>query len=131
MPGFACRRPPTAFSLDPSSRKTKRIEDRRHLDFIRQLPSIISGAYGCEACHIRSGSALHRKKHTGAGQRPDDSWTLPMTPAEHRAQHAMGDELKWWRQHEIDPFEVAIKLYEVTGDLSAGTAIIFRARNAL
>lgn len=125
--GFAIRRPATAFAFDPSSRKTKRIEDERHLAFIRLLPSVVSGEFGCEACHIRAGSAVHRKVWTGAGRKPDDSWTLPLTPAEHRDQHAM-EELAFWRLHEIDPFELAIRLYEVSGDVQAATAIIRKAR---
>ncbi|WP_260855655.1 hypothetical protein [Mesorhizobium amorphae] len=117
----------TAFALDPSSKKTKRIEDPRHLAFIRLLPSVISGAYGCEACHIRAGSAVHRKKHTGGQQKPDDCWTLPMLANEHKAQHAM-EELAFWRLHEIDPFELAAKLYEVSGDIAAAVAIIRKVR---
>ena len=126
--GFAVRRHPQAFTLDPSSKKTRRLEDPRHLAFIRRLPSVISGVYDCEACHIRAGSALHRKVWTGAGRKPDDCWVLPMTPAEHRAQHAMGDELAFWRQHEIDPFELAVRLYEVSGDVNAAEQIIRKVR---
>ncbi len=127
MRAFAIRRPATAFSFDPSSKKTKRIEDPKHLAFIRRLPSVISGVYGCEACHIRAGSAVHRKKHTGGQQKPDDAWTLPLTADEHRAQHAM-DELAFWRLHEIDPFELAAKLYAVSGDEVAAQAIIRKVR---
>jgi hypothetical protein len=125
--GFAIKRPDTAFSLDKSSKATKRIEDAAHLAFIRKLPSAVSGLYGCEACHIRTGSAIHKKKHTGLGQKADDAWTLPLTPDEHKAQHD-ANELAWWRSHCIDPFELAIKLYEVSGDIAAGTAIISKAR---
>lgn len=121
--GFAIRRPVTAFSLDQSSKKTKRITDEAHLAFIRKLPSVVSGVYGCDPCHIRSGSALHRKKHTGMGQKPDDAWTLPLTREEHDKQHGM-DELEFWRQHGIDPFDMAMKLYEVSGNIEAATRII-------
>ena len=84
------KRPSTAFSLDPADKTQKRIEDEKHLDFIRQLPSVIDGKGPCEACHIRTGSPAHRKKRTGMGRKPDDAWTLPMTPAQHRAQHDGG-----------------------------------------
>lgn len=128
MAGFAIRRPDTAFAFDPSSKKTRRIEDPKHLAFIRLLPSVVSGEYGCEACHIRAGSAIHRKKWTGGQQKPDDCWTLPLTPTEHRAQHS-GDELAWWRSHEIDPFELAVRLYEVSGDVQAAEQIIRKVRH--
>lgn len=124
----AVRRERSAFSLDPSSKKTKRIEDPAHLAFIRRLPSVVSGEFGCDAAHIRSGSALHRKKHTGAGQKPDDAWTLPLTRAEHVAQHDHGDELGWWRSKGIDPFDLAARIYEVSGNIEAATAIIASAR---
>lgn len=124
---FAFRKSPTAFSLDPSSKKTKRVEDPAHLAFIRKLPSVVSGGYGCEACHIRAGSALHRKKHTGGQQKPDDFWTLPLTPEEHREQHS-GDELHYWRRHGIDPFDLAQKLYDLSGDTEAAIRTIMNAR---
>lgn len=126
----AIRRDPEAFSLDQSSKATKRIVDDRHLAFIRLLPSAVSGQQPCEACHIRAGSAVHRKKHTGGQQKPDDFWTLPLTAAEHKDQHS-GDELSFWRRHEIDPFELALKLYDVSGDIEAGRLILSRARNPL
>lgn len=125
---FAIRRPDTAFSLDRSGKDTKRIEDPAHLAFIRKLPSAVSGKQPCEACHIRAGSAIHRKKHTGGQQKPDDAWCLPLTAEEHREQHG-GDELEFWRRHGIDPFELAIRLYEVSGNVDAGTAILSQARN--
>jgi hypothetical protein len=124
---FAIRRPDSAFSLDPSSKKTRRIEDPAHLAFIRKLPSVISGKYGCEACHIRSGSAVHKKKWTGGQQKPDDAWTLPMLPEEHKAQHSE-NELAFYKRHGIDPFDLAARLYEVSGDTEAAIRIIAEAR---
>lgn len=118
----------TAFSLDKSSRATRRMEDEAHLAFIRKLPSVLSGQFGCEACHIRIGSAIHRKKHTGMGQKPDDSWTLPLTSTEHKQQHSE-NELLFWRSHGIDPFELAIKLYEDSGNFEACCLIISKARS--
>ena len=125
--GFAIKRPTTAFSLDTSGKATKRIEDPAHLAFIRKLPSAVSHLYGCEACHIRTGSAVHKKKHTGGQQKPDDAWCLPLLPAEHREQHAM-NELEFWRSHGIDPFELAIKLYENTGDSAACIEILKKGK---
>lgn len=125
--GFAIKRPDTAFSLDQSGKATKRVQDEAHLAFIRKLPSAVSGLLGCEACHIRTGSAVHKKKRTGLGQKADDSFTLPLRPDEHKAQHA-GNEMDFWRSHGIDPFELAIKLYELSGDVTAGTEIIRKAK---
>ncbi len=124
---YAFRRPDSAFANDKSGKQTRRIEDPAHLAFIRTLPSVVSGALGCEACHIRAGSAVHKKKHTGMAQKPDDCWTLPLTPSEHREQHSE-NEMAFWRRHEIDPFELAKKLYEATGDRDAALRIIADAR---
>lgn len=125
---FQIVKPSTAFSLDKSSKATRRLEDLGHLAFIRKLPSVLSGEFGCEACHIRIGSALHRKKHTGMGQKPDDSWTLPLTSTEHKQQHSE-NELLFWRSHGVDPFELAIKLYEDSGNFEACCLIISKARS--
>jgi len=118
----------TAFSLDKSSKATKSFKDEAHLAFIRKLPSPISGAFGCDPAHISAGSPLHNKKRTGGAQKASDCWTVPLTRTEHDAQHDHGDELAWWRSHGIDPFELAIKLYENTGDAAACIAIIRKAR---
>ena len=119
---------PTAFSLDTSGKATKSFKDEAHLAFIRKLPSCLSGAHGCDPAHISAGSPIHNKKRTGGAQKASDCWTVPLTRAEHDAQHAHGDELAWWRSHGIDPFELAIKLYESTGDAAACIAIIRKAR---
>lgn len=124
---FAIRRPSTAFSFDPSTKDHKRIRDEGHLAFIRTLPSVISGAYGVEACHIRYGDPLYRKKHTGAAQKPDDCWVVPMTPAEHRDQHSH-NEAAWWQTQGIDALALARDLYVVTGNTDAAIAIILKAR---
>lgn len=119
---------PEAFTLDKSSKATKSFKDEGHLAFIRKLPSPISGAYGCDPAHISSGSPIHNKKRTGGAQKASDCWTVPLTRAEHDAQHDHGDELAWWKLQGIDPFELAIKLYENTGDTEACLQIIRKAK---
>ncbi|TPM89830.1 hypothetical protein [Mesorhizobium sp. B2-1-3A] len=126
--GFAIKRPATAFSLDKSSKATKSFKDEAHLAFIRKLPSVISGVYGCDPAHISAGSPIHNKKRTGGAQKASDCWTVPLTRAEHDAQHDHGDELAWWKLQGIDPFELAIRLYEISGDLPAGIEAIRSAR---
>ena len=121
---FAIKRETTAFSNDKASKKTASFKDEGHLAFVRKLPSPISGQTPCDPAHIRAGSPLHNKKRTGGAQKPSDCWIVPLTRQEHDAQHAHGDELEWWRLQGIDPFELAIKLYEVSGDIPAGLAVI-------
>lgn len=126
--GFSVRRHPEAFSLDKSSKATKTFKDEAHLAFVRRLPSPISGSFACDPAHIRAGSAIHNKKRTGAGQKSSDCWVIPLTRAEHDSQHDHGDELAWWRSHNIDPFELALKLYEVSGQFDAAVSIIRKAK---
>lgn len=126
---YAIRKHPEAFALDKSSKSTSSFKDEAHLAFIRKLPSVISGAFGCDACHIRAGSPQYNKKRTGGAQKPSDCWTLPMTREEHVAQHSV-DELAFWRAQGIDPFKLADELYQVTGDTEAAISIILKARKS-
>ncbi|WP_370194272.1 MULTISPECIES: hypothetical protein [Aurantimonas] len=120
-------RPDSAFALDPSGKETRRREDPKHLAFLRTLPSVVSGAYGVEACHLRAASPKHRKQSTGKGRKPDDRFCLPLTPAEHRQQHSM-NELEFWRIHGIDdPFAIALALYAVTGNEAEALKVIMFA----
>jgi hypothetical protein len=119
----------TAFSLDPSGKGQQRMTDETHLAFIRKLPSLVSGGQGCEACHVRYGDPRHKKAKTAKGRKPDDAWTVPMLPEEHRLQHS-GNEKAFWDHIGIDPLEVARQLYAVSGDVKAGRKIIMNARRA-
>ncbi|WP_221722729.1 DUF968 domain-containing protein [Ochrobactrum sp. SFR4] len=130
MAGFRVVRAETAFSLDKSGKHTQSFKDEKHLTFIRSLPSVVSGNWPVEACHIRSGSADHHKKVTGKGQKPSDCWTLPLTPEEHRDQHS-GSEMAFWLRHGINPFEIADKLYQVSGDRETALSIILNARQRI
>jgi hypothetical protein len=120
-------RPSTAFSLDPSGRETRRRENPRHLAFIRTLPSIVSGEFGVEACHLRMAAPQHGKPSTGKGRKPSDEFVLPLTPAEHREQHSM-NELAFWQMHGIaDPCGIALLLYAVTGNEAEALKVIMHA----
>ena len=68
---------------------------------------------------------MYRKKRTGKGQKPDDAWSIPLTPDEHRDQHS-GNEVNFWNRYRIDPLAIAKALYEVSGDTEAATRIILR-----
>ncbi|MGC0052695.1 DUF968 domain-containing protein [Brucella pituitosa] len=127
MGAFAIRKEPTAFTLDKSGKDTQSFKDEKHLAFIRSLPSVVSGVWPTEACHIRTGSADHNKKKTGKGQKSSDCWVLPLTADEHREQHN-GSEMAFWTRHGINPFDLASKLYAVSGDEQAALVIIRNAK---
>lgn len=111
------RRPATAFSLDPSRKdQGGRIENPKHLAFIRTLPCLVTGLSGrTEAAHLRGASPLHGKGMTPMGRKPDDCWAVPLSADAHRAQHRM-NEAEFWNQHGINPFVMAKVLYGLTGD---------------
>lgn len=94
--------------------KTPRLEDKGYLAWLRQQRCCCGCLQGppCDAAHIRSASLKHGKTYTAKGRKPDDRWALPLKHAHHMAQHDFGNELVWWEQHRINPFELAIEMYK-------------------
>lgn len=118
------QRPDTAFTLS-AGRRRPRDESSKHLIWIRTLPSVVSGGLPVEAAHIRFGSMAHGKRETGVGEKPDDCWTVPLLAAEHRAQHAHGDERAWWASiGHTSPLDIALRLWAASGDDERGKAIV-------
>lgn len=134
MPAFAIRKEATAFA---TSRRAKEVEPLRapdHLAWIRSLPSVISGEFGCEAAHINFADARFGKPERGKGTKTDDMWVLPLTAEEHRtgpgAQHKTGHERRWWDSQGIDATTLARMLWAVSGQTEAGIRIITEMRKA-
>lgn len=70
---FRMPRYDTAFSLAPAKgKKRPRIENGKHLAWIRTLPCIITGQYGVEAAHIRYAAPHLGKRDTGKAEKPDE-----------------------------------------------------------
>jgi hypothetical protein len=122
---FAIPRPSTAFAdTAPKVKKKQRQNIEAHLRFIRSLPCLVTGARPVEAAHIRYADMRYGKRLTGTGEKPDDHWVVPLSPASHRDQHAAGDELAWWKSKGIDPLFVALALWRATGDEDVAEQII-------
>ncbi len=120
-------RPATAFSLS-SKQKRPRAQSGDHLKMIRSLPCCICGTHKeIEAAHIRMGSPQFGKRETGAGEKPDDAWVVPMCGPHHRAQHAGGESL-FWSFHKRNPFVLALALWRATGDQAACELIVSEMR---
>jgi len=125
---FRMPRYDTAFSLAPAKgKKRPRIEDGKHLAWIRTLPCVITGAYGVEAAHIRFADFRFAKRETGKAEKPDDKWVLPLSPEMHREQHNM-NENAFWQKYQIDPTPIAMALHGISGDDEAALVIIRNAR---
>jgi len=108
-------------------RKSKPDLRRRvqHLAFVRQLPCVACGkASPSEAAHVRTGT------NGGTGMRPGDRYAVPLCTACHAKQHRIG-ELTFWSALRIDPLNVALRLWTVSGDEKAGVRTVFRARQQI
>lgn len=130
--GFRIVRPVTAFPDTSRAKEVEEIRDPRHLAWIASLPSVISGAYGCEAAHVSFPDKRFGKHMRGKSTKAGDNWTLPLTPEEHRtgpnAQHKTGYEEQWWRDQGIDANTLADRLWRVSGQTEAAITIILSAR---
>ena len=93
-----------------------------HLAFVRQLSCVACGSTApSEAAHVRSGS------DGGAGVKPSDRYSVSLCRSCHDLQHRFG-ELTFWSALRIDPLNVALRLWTVSGNLEAGERTVFRAR---
>ncbi len=63
----------------------------------------------------------------GAGIKPSDRYSVSLCTGCHELQHRFG-ELRFWSALRIDPLNVALRLWTVSGDLQAGERTVFRAR---
>lgn len=107
-----------------------RIELPLHLVFIRRLPCLVTGRSGVEAAHIRYGELSLCKPISGMQMKPHDYWVVPLSPEEHRKQHARGNERAYWKSVGIDPLLYALRLWSVTGDYEMGCQIVAAAKSA-
>tara|TARA_R100001463_G_scaffold54461_1_gene105516 strand:- start:837 stop:1166 length:330 start_codon:yes stop_codon:yes gene_type:complete len=73
---------------------------KKHLEFIRKQPCIISEQMGSQACHIRVLS------DAGIGLKPSD-FAIPMTYHFHRMSHDIG-EIRFFQKFSINPYEIAL-----------------------
>jgi len=108
-------------------RKSKPDVRRRvqHLVFVRQLTCVSCGkAPPSEAAHVRTGT------DGGVRLKPGDRYAVPLCTACHARQHRIG-ELSFWSARRIDPLNVALRLWTVSGDIKAGERTVFRARQQI
>lgn len=98
----------------------------QHLTFVRSLGI-------CLACGERGTvDAMHVRKGTdgGMGVKPSDRYAVPGDHACHMEQHRVG-EVTFWGRVGIDPLNVSLRLWTISGDVQAGIRIIERARQAI
>lgn len=88
-------------------RKPRR-HDAGYLAHVRLQPCILSGiADDCQGrtdpAHLRFSDAKVGRLNPGTANKSDDKWVLPLCRHHHDAQHACGNERRWWSQWGIDP----------------------------
>ena|SRR5712664_3995470 len=98
----------------------------QHLAFVRQLPCTACGCCGTpsEAAHVRAGT------DGGVGMKPSDRYSVSLCTTCHVRQHRIG-ELSFWSGLGIDPLNLALRLWTVTGNLEQGLRAVFRARQQI
>lgn len=114
-----------ASTLEPRQ-KSPRVKNPKHEDQIRDLPCILCGAQA-EVAHVRFGDKAYFKRDTGMGERPKDTWGLPLCPNHHRlldeSQH-MQNERHWWFLQDVNPLRICCLLAVHSGDREAMLSVV-------
>ena len=50
------------------------------------------------------------------GRKVSDEWTVPLCVTHHRSLHIGGDEVKWWKERQVDPIIHAELLWQRSRD---------------
>lgn len=78
--------------------KRQRKDSRKYLDFLRQLPCIVTGRAATEPAHLRLNGT------GGTGIKPEDCFAVPLNYELHRQQNGMAEGatwLKWAQEHPL------------------------------
>lgn len=122
------RRPPKV-EHERAKPKGGRERDNTYLAALRGQRCCVGPIMGdpCEGrtdpAHIRFSDHKAGRTNPGMGAKSDDRWCLPVCRKHHEAQHAYGDERKWWAvEVGADPTDLARDYYrahETDGDFEA------------
>lgn len=103
---------------DPVKANRGRVRDNAFLAFLRRQPCCVGPLMRdpCEGrtdpAHLRFTDRSVGRVNPGMGRKSDDRWCLPLCRKHHDAQHAYGNEAKWWAQVVgADPNALAVAFY--------------------
>lgn len=119
----------------PVRQKAKPVKDKSYLEFLHELPCVITGQTEVQAAHLSTEAREWGHTGRGKGQKASDRWCLPLSATAHHEQHhGKGGEMAFWDRHGINPHALACALYskwcELDGDaVSECTEIIDNARS--
>lgn len=110
--------------------KAKPKKEATYLDFIRELPCVVTGKYGVEAAHVSYSNPTYGSYGRGKGTKVSDRWTLPLSPEQHRIQHSM-NEAEFYEDRGINPHLISLIIYGLwtehkSAALPFATAVIMR-----
>lgn len=93
-----------------------------HLQFIRDIGICLAcGARGqIVAAHVRRGT------DGGTGTKPSDRYSVCLCAPCHDRQHNRG-ELAFWSELGVDPLNICLRLWTISGDVEAGRRIVERS----
>ena len=98
----------------------RRIRDRNHLKFVTDQPCLQCGRQPSDAHHLRFAQPR------ALGMKVSDEFTVPLCRLHHREVHRARNELAWWSKLNIQPFDIALKLWhqshERSGEITAEPA---------
>jgi hypothetical protein len=98
--------------------RTRRLRDKRHLEFVMTQPCLACGRHPCEAHHLRFAQPR------ALGRKVSDEFTVPLCRIHHDEIHRRGDEVAWWRSINIDPLPTAHRLWQHTRGLLPADATL-------
>lgn len=84
--------------------KKQAFKSKKYTDWVKSLPSCISGLPADDPHHIK------RPGFSG-GTKCSDLWTIPLTRAEHTEFHQIGWE-SWEKKYNVDQRELAMRTVE-------------------
>jgi hypothetical protein len=90
--------------------KPVRKRDKTHRDFVCSQACLICGRCPSDAHHIQFGQPR------ALGRKVSDEFTVPLCRIHHRDLHRSNDEKKWWGAANIEPMEIAQRLWRKTHD---------------
>jgi hypothetical protein len=119
---------------DGLRQREPRVEDKAFLAFVRARGCCVPACGApprSHAAHVRMACPERGKRETGKGERPSDCWAVPLCHDCHQdgpaAQHK-GAEAAFWRRVGVDPFALAVKLYDefLDGIIASGVSRVKR-----
>jgi hypothetical protein len=85
--------------------KPLRVRHRDHLKFVSAQPCLACGRTPSDAHHLRFA------QQRALGRKVSDEFTVPLCRLHHRELHRRGDERKWWQGLNVDPLQMAQRLW--------------------